>query len=156
MVSCEEQVITACGLQLFSEEGELANENTGFITCFEQKKSEENFIFCLEIWKITARKVSNILKWVFRNLKTLKGCCPQKIKKKNVYIWGEKKRCKVTVETQLYLCANQLHVSAIYSHNKAEHIAGLHTDDIVFRLRACIFSFLLTLCIIRTKRGCFA
>jgi hypothetical protein len=33
--------------------------------------------------------------------------------------YGEKKRCKITVHTQLYLCANQLHISAMYSHHRA-------------------------------------
>jgi len=31
------------------------------------------------------------------------------------------------------LCANQLHVLVMYSHHKAEHVAGLHTNKGVFR-----------------------
>ena len=34
---------------------------------------------------------------------------------------GTEKERKLTVETQLYLCINQLHVSAVYSHYKAEY-----------------------------------
>ena len=37
-----------------------------------------------------------------------------------VQIQGQKKICKITVKSRLYPCANQLHVSAIYSHNQAE------------------------------------
>jgi hypothetical protein len=36
---------------------------------------------------------------------------------------GEKKRCKLTVKTQPYLCANQLHISAVCGHHQAERMA---------------------------------
>lgn len=76
-----------------------------------------------------------------------------------MYIHKEKKeRCKLTSQTQLYLCANQLHVSALYSHHKAAHrtvtkknynkiqciVAGWHTDKVLLRLRVCIFPVILT------------
>jgi len=38
-----------------------------------------------------------------------------------IHIDVEKKRYKLTVQTRLYMCLNQLHVSAIYSHHQAEH-----------------------------------
>jgi len=43
MDSCEQQVITACGLDLLSEEGKLVKRKTGFIMFFGQKKRKENF-----------------------------------------------------------------------------------------------------------------
>jgi hypothetical protein len=49
MDRCEEYVIIACGLYLLSvEERQEKNENTGFITCFEQNKKKEIFTFCLK------------------------------------------------------------------------------------------------------------
>jgi hypothetical protein len=38
----------------------------------------------------------------------------------NVYK-KNKKRCKITLQTQLYLCEDQLRVSAINSHHQTEH-----------------------------------
>jgi hypothetical protein len=43
MDRCEEDVITAGGGYLLSEEETRNKENTGFKTCFEQDKREENF-----------------------------------------------------------------------------------------------------------------
>ena len=33
----------------------------------------------------------------------------------------KEKEYRIAVQTQLYLCINQLHVSAIYSHHQAEY-----------------------------------
>ena len=59
-------MIIACGLYFISNEGKLANENTGFIIYFGQKKRKENFTLCLVICKIIGKNCSNILKWDFQ------------------------------------------------------------------------------------------
>ena len=63
--------------------------------CSEQKKGKENFTLCLDVWNITGKNCSTILKWIFRNFKTLKICCLQTLKRR-VHMY-QKKRCKITV-----------------------------------------------------------
>jgi len=79
---CEEDVIIAGGLYLLVEEEKRKNENTGFIRCSEQEKRKENFRLCLDVWKMTGKNFSNILEWVFRNLKTWNSCCTQTLKRR--------------------------------------------------------------------------
>jgi len=57
-------------------------ENTGFIKFFEQEKRKENFTLCLDVWKMTGKNFSNILEWVFRNLKTWNSRCTQTLKRR--------------------------------------------------------------------------
>jgi hypothetical protein len=90
--------------------------------CFEQKKRKENFTLCMDICNITGKNCSNILKHVFQKVKRI------------IHINKEKRKDARSQCPQLYLSANQLHLSVIYSHHQAEHVAGLHTDKVVFRL----------------------
>jgi len=62
-------VIIARGHYLLSEEGKLVKQEYWHIMCFERKKRKENFT--LEVRTITGNKFSNILEWIFRNLKNL-------------------------------------------------------------------------------------
>jgi len=77
MDRCEEDMIIACGLYLLVEEKSEKNENTGFIWCSEQENRKENFTLCLDVWKMTGKNFSNILEWVFQNLKTWNSCYTQ-------------------------------------------------------------------------------
>jgi len=38
-----------------------------------------------------------------------------------VFTVGKGKECRITVQTELYLCINQTHVSATYSNHQAEY-----------------------------------
>jgi len=53
-----------------------------FIMCFEQTKRKENFALCLDVWKVRDNRFSNISEWVFQNLKSLKSCRPQRVKRR--------------------------------------------------------------------------
>jgi len=46
---CDEDVSIAFGLYLLSEEEKRKNANTGFIKCFEQDKTKENFTLCFDV-----------------------------------------------------------------------------------------------------------
>jgi len=50
---------------------------------FERKKRKEIFTIRLNVCKMGGKNCANILKWVFRNLKTLKSSCPTESQKKN-------------------------------------------------------------------------
>jgi len=50
MDRCEEDVIIAFGLYLLSEEEKRKkNAYTGFMKCFEQDKTKENFTLCFDV-----------------------------------------------------------------------------------------------------------
>jgi hypothetical protein len=64
-----------------------------------------------------------------------------------IYIW-KKKGYQITVQTQLCLCVNRLHVSAIYSYHQAEHKTA-NTSKTVTQCKNCmdeILSFIMVLC----------
>jgi hypothetical protein len=50
MDRCEGDVIIAFGLYLLVEEEKRKKRgNTGFIRCYEQEKTKENFTLCLDV-----------------------------------------------------------------------------------------------------------
>jgi hypothetical protein len=84
------------GFTFFREKESQENKYTGFVMCFERKKKKKkkkkkennnnnnnnnNFTLFGRLKK-KIQSVSNILEWVFRNLKTLKRCCSNRIKRK--------------------------------------------------------------------------
>jgi hypothetical protein len=55
--------------------------------CVPSKKRGRRISDCLDVWKMTGKKFSNILEWVSWNLKTWNSCCTD-IEKKNTQ-WTE-------------------------------------------------------------------
>jgi hypothetical protein len=84
----------------------LENGTTGFIMCFEQEKRKENFTLCLDVWKITDKYFSCILRLDISKFGNFTALLPADNQKKNAQ-W----RRSITTEERLALTLRLFHIS---------------------------------------------
>ena len=70
MDRCEENVITACGLYLLVEEEKRKKQKYWIHKVFRAREEEGEFHNLFGRLKEKGKNCSNILEWVFRNVKT--------------------------------------------------------------------------------------
>jgi len=97
-----------CSLHLgftFFQKKETRKRATGFIMCFEQEKRKENFTLCLDVWKITDKHFSYILRLDISKFGNFTALLSADNQKKNTQ-W----RRSITTEERLALTLRLAHI----------------------------------------------